>query len=55
MIYSAMVRYWRKKMENNVTVHQLLIDFRKAYDSGGGGGGEKKKILKKSNLNWHKN
>jgi hypothetical protein len=26
-------RYWRKKWEYNGTVHQLFIDFKKAYDS----------------------
>jgi hypothetical protein len=26
------VRYW-KKWEHNETVHELFIDFRKAYDS----------------------
>jgi hypothetical protein len=30
---SAFVRYWRKKWEQNETVHQLFIDFKKAYDS----------------------
>jgi hypothetical protein len=30
---SAFVRYWRKKWEYNETVHQLFIDFKKAYDS----------------------
>jgi hypothetical protein len=29
----AFVRYWRKKWEYNGTVHQLFIDFKKAYDS----------------------
>jgi hypothetical protein len=31
--FSAFVRYWRKKWEYNDTVHQLSIDFKKAYDS----------------------
>ena len=26
-------RYWRKKWEYNGTIHQLFIDFKKAYDS----------------------
>jgi hypothetical protein len=29
----AFVTYWRKKWEYNETVHQLFIDFKKAYDS----------------------
>jgi hypothetical protein len=29
----AFVRYWRKKLEYNETVHQLFVDFKKAYDS----------------------
>jgi predicted PolB exonuclease-like 3'-5' exonuclease len=29
----AFVRYWRKKLEYNETVHQLFPDFKKAYDS----------------------
>jgi hypothetical protein len=29
----SFVRYWRKKWEYNETVHQLFIDFKKAYDS----------------------
>jgi hypothetical protein len=33
LIISALVRYWRKKLEYNETVHQLFIDFKKAYDS----------------------
>jgi len=33
IIYSAFVKYLRKKLEYNETVHQLFIDFRKAYDS----------------------
>jgi hypothetical protein len=31
--FSAFVRYGRKKWEYNETVHQLFIDFKKAYDS----------------------
>jgi hypothetical protein len=31
--FSAFVRYWRKKLQYNKTVHQLFIDFKKAYDS----------------------
>jgi hypothetical protein len=31
--FPAFVRYWRKKWEYNETVHQLFIDFKKAYDS----------------------
>jgi hypothetical protein len=31
--FSAFVRYWRKKWEYNETVHQLLLDLKKAYDS----------------------
>jgi hypothetical protein len=30
---SAFVRYWRKKLEYNETVYQIIIDFKKAYDS----------------------
>jgi hypothetical protein len=26
---SAFVRYWRKKLEYNETLHQLFIDFKK--------------------------
>jgi hypothetical protein len=33
MKFSAFVRYWRKKWEYSETVHQLFIDFKKAYDS----------------------
>jgi hypothetical protein len=29
----AFVRYWRKKWEYNKAVHQLFVDFKKAYDS----------------------
>jgi hypothetical protein len=29
----AFVRYWRKKLEYNETVHQLFEGFKKAYDS----------------------
>jgi hypothetical protein len=32
-IYSALVKYWRKKWEYNEAVYQLLIDFKKAFDS----------------------
>jgi hypothetical protein len=31
--FSAFVRYWKKNREYNETVHQLFIDFKKAYDS----------------------
>jgi hypothetical protein len=31
--FSISVRYRKKKWEYNGTVHQLFIDFRKAYDS----------------------
>jgi hypothetical protein len=31
--FSAFVRNWKKKWENNEAVHQLFIDFKKAYDS----------------------
>jgi hypothetical protein len=31
--FSAFVRYWEKKWEYNETVHQLFVDFKKAYDS----------------------
>jgi hypothetical protein len=30
---SVFIKYWRKKWEYNETFHQLLIDFKKAYDS----------------------
>jgi hypothetical protein len=30
--FSVFVRYWRKR-ECNETVHQLFMDFKKAYDS----------------------
>ena len=34
IIYSAFVKYLReKKWEYNETVHQLFINFKKAYDS----------------------
>ena len=33
IIYSAFVKYLRKKWEYNAAVHQLFIDFKKAYDS----------------------
>jgi hypothetical protein len=29
----AFIRYWRKKWEYSETVHQLFIDFKKAYVS----------------------
>ena len=32
-IYSAFVKYLRKKWEYNEVVHQLFVDFKKAYDS----------------------
>ena len=31
--YSVFVKYLRKKREHNEAVHQLFIDFKKAYDS----------------------
>jgi hypothetical protein len=31
--FSPFVRYWRKKQEYNEAVHQLFIDFKKAYES----------------------
>jgi hypothetical protein len=31
--FSAFVKYWRKKWEYSEKVHQLFIDFKKAYDS----------------------
>jgi hypothetical protein len=31
--FSAFIRYWIKKWEYNETVHQLFIDFKKAYNS----------------------
>jgi hypothetical protein len=34
IIYSAFVKYLRKKWEYNEAVHQLFIDFKRAYDSG---------------------
>jgi DNA polymerase sigma len=30
--FSPFVRYWRKKWEYSETVHQVFIDFKKAYD-----------------------
>jgi hypothetical protein len=33
IIYSVFVKYLRKKWEQNEAVHQLCIDFKKAYDS----------------------
>jgi hypothetical protein len=32
IIYSAIVKYLRKKWEYNEAVHQLFIEFKKAYD-----------------------
>jgi hypothetical protein len=31
--FSAFVRYWRKKWEYNKTVQQLLVYFKKAFNS----------------------
>jgi hypothetical protein len=31
--FSAFVRFWRKKLEYNETIHQIFTDFKKAYDS----------------------
>jgi hypothetical protein len=31
--FSISVTYWRERWEYNGTVHQLFIDFKKAYDS----------------------
>jgi hypothetical protein len=31
--FSSFVRYLRKKWEYSETVHQLIIDFKEAYDS----------------------
>jgi hypothetical protein len=33
VIYSAFVKYLRKKWEYNEAVHQLFMGFKKAYDS----------------------
>ena len=33
IIYSTFAKYLRKKREYNEEVHQLFIDFKKAYDS----------------------
>ena len=33
IIYSAFVKYLRKKWEYNEAEHKLLVDFKKAYDS----------------------
>jgi hypothetical protein len=33
VIYSAFVKYLRKKWEYNESVHHLFIDLKKAYDS----------------------
>jgi len=32
IIYSAFIKYLIKKLEYNEAVHQLLVDFKKAYD-----------------------
>jgi len=32
--YSAFIRYWGTKLKYSMRVHQLFMDFRKAYDSG---------------------
>ena len=33
IMYSAFVKCWRKNWEYTEAVHQLFIDFKKAYDS----------------------
>jgi hypothetical protein len=33
IIYSVFVKYLKRKWEHNKAVHQLFIDFKKAYDS----------------------
>jgi len=33
IIYSAFVKYLEKKRVSNKAVHQLFVDFKKAYDS----------------------
>jgi hypothetical protein len=33
IIYSAFIKYLRRKLEYSETVHQIFIDFKKAYDS----------------------
>jgi hypothetical protein len=33
IIYSAFVKYLRRKLENSEALHQLFIDFKKVYDS----------------------
>ena len=33
IIYSAFAKYLKKKWKYNEEVHQLFIDFKKAYDS----------------------
>jgi hypothetical protein len=33
IIYSAFVKYLKKKWEYNEAVHQLFVDFKKAYHS----------------------
>ena len=37
IIYSAFVKYLKKKWEYNEAVHQFFIDLKKAYDSVQGG------------------
>jgi hypothetical protein len=44
---SAFSRYWRKKWEYNKTVHQLFIDFKKAY-----GFSEERSIVQYSHKIW---
>ena len=34
IIYSVFVKYLKKKWKRNEALHQLFIDFKKAYDSG---------------------
>jgi hypothetical protein len=33
ILYSALVKYLKKKWEYNEAVHQIFINFKKAYDS----------------------
>jgi len=33
IVYSAFIKYLRKKLENNEAVHQFFTDFKKAHDS----------------------
>ena len=33
IIYSAFVKYWKKKWEYSEAVHRLFIDLKKAFDS----------------------